>query len=36
VLYDGYSYYNCAGTWYQKSYAGGDVVYVVTSPPPGY
>jgi hypothetical protein len=36
VLYDGYSFYNCSGTWYQKSYAGGDVVYVVTSPPPGY
>lgn len=36
VLYEGYSYYNCSGTWYQKSYAGGDVVYIVTSPPPGY
>jgi hypothetical protein len=36
VLYDGSSFYNCAGTWYRQSYAGGEVVYIVTSAPPGY
>jgi hemin uptake protein HemP len=29
------TYYYCNSVWYQPTYAGGDVKYVVTSPPAG-
>ena len=36
VVVNGVSYSQCGSTWYQPSYSGGDVTYVVVSPPPGY
>ena len=30
------TYYQCGPNWYQKSYANGELVYVVVAPPPGY
>lgn len=32
----GVTYYNCGSTWYQRSYGGGSVTYVVVNAPPGY
>lgn len=34
--YSAYSYYNCGGAWYQPSYQGDDVTYVVVEAPEGY
>ena len=31
-----YAYYQCGSTWYTKGYQSGDVVYIATTPPPGY
>ena len=33
---DGVTYYACGTTYYVQSYSGGSVVYVPSSPPPGY
>jgi len=30
------SYYQCASTWYQRTYSGGSVTYIVVNPPAGY
>ena len=32
----GITYYYCGTTWYQPTYSGGDVTYIVVNPPPGY
>jgi hypothetical protein len=31
--YNGYTYYNCSGTWYQPAYQGSSVTYTVVSAP---
>jgi hypothetical protein len=36
VVVDNTTYYNCDASWYTRGYEGGEVVYVVTPPPPGY
>ena len=36
VIVNNVMYYNCNSTWYSRSYAGGEVVYIVTSAPAGY
>ena len=36
VEVDGYRYYSCDGSWFSRTYYGGEVVYTVTDPPPGY
>ena len=36
IVANGISYYNCGDTWYQRSYAGSQITYMVTSPPPGH
>ncbi len=36
VVVDGYSYYECNDSWFGRSYYGGEVIYTVTDPPPGY
>jgi hypothetical protein len=33
---DGYSYYQCDGGWFGRTYYGGEVVYTVVDAPPGY
>jgi hypothetical protein len=33
---DGITYYACGTTYYVQSYSGGSVVYVLSTPPPGY
>ena len=33
---DGVTYYACGTTYYVQSYSGGTIVYVPSSPPPGY
>ena len=35
VTVDSYTYYECDGTWFSRTYYGGDVIYTVTDPPPG-
>lgn len=32
----GNTYYYCGTTWYQPTYSGRDVTYIVVNPPPGY
>lgn len=36
VYVDGVTYYRCGPNWYTRGYRGGEVVYVVVAPPPGY
>jgi hypothetical protein len=36
VVVNGVSYYSCTSTWYQRSYSGSQVTYIVTTAPPGY
>jgi hypothetical protein len=36
VVQDGYSYYQCDGEWFGRSYYGGEVTYTVTDAPQGY
>jgi len=36
VVQDGYSYYQCNGEWFGRSYYGGEVTYTVIDAPPGY
>jgi hypothetical protein len=36
VVVDGITYYSCGGDWYQSTYSGGSVTYVVVNAPPGY
>ena len=36
VVTDGYSYYQCNGTWFGRTYYGGEVTYTVIDAPPGY
>ncbi len=36
VVAGGVTYYNCGSTWYQRSYGGGSVTYVVVTAPSGY
>lgn len=36
VVVNGMTYSQCGSTWYQPTYSGGDVTYVVVNPPPGY
>jgi|GEM_PF-1841310 len=36
VVQDGYSYYQCDGEWFGRSYYGGEVVYTVIDAPVGY
>ena len=36
VMFNSVSYYNCSGVWYERVYSGGDVTYIVTTPPPGH
>jgi len=33
---DGYSYYQCDGEWFGRSYYGGEVTYTVIDAPAGY
>jgi len=33
VVVNGATYYNCSGSWYNRGYSSGTVVYVVTAPP---
>jgi hypothetical protein len=36
VVQDGYSYYQCDGEWFGRSYYGGEVVYTIIDAPVGY
>jgi hypothetical protein len=36
VIVDGVTYYSCGDAWYQSTYSGGSVTYVVVNAPPGY
>ncbi|GKT10792.1 hypothetical protein [Desulforhabdus sp. TSK] len=36
VVVNGITYSQCGTTWYQPTYSGGDVTYIVVNPPPGY
>lgn len=36
VVVDSISYSQCGDAWYQPSYSGGEVTYIVVEPPPGY
>ena len=36
VTVGGVTYYSCGSTWYQRSYAGSNITYVVVNPPSGY
>jgi hypothetical protein len=36
VVVNGITYSQCGSTWYQPTYSGSDVSYVVVNPPPGY
>ena len=36
VIVNGISYYGCGGSYYERVYQGGSVVYVIVAPPPGY
>ena len=36
VVTDGYSYYQCNGTWFGRTFYGGEVTYTVIEAPPGY
>jgi hypothetical protein len=36
IVVNGISYYSCGGSYYERMYQGGTVVYVVVAAPPGY
>ena len=36
VEVEGISYVKCGENWYMPTYKGGEIVYVVVNPPPGY
>jgi hypothetical protein len=36
VIVNGITYSQCGSTWYQPTYSGGDVTYIVINPPAGY
>ncbi len=36
VVQDGYSYYQCNGVWFGRTYYGGEVTYTVIDAPRGY
>jgi hypothetical protein len=36
VMVQGMTYYGCGSSWYNRSYSGGNVTYVVVNTPPGY
>jgi hypothetical protein len=36
VVVGGTTYYQCGSTWYIHAYSGGDVIYTIVNPPPGY
>ncbi len=36
VVVGGVTYSQCGSAWYQPTYSGGDVTYVVVNPPPGH
>jgi hypothetical protein len=36
VKVDGYTYYQCNGAWFSRTYYGGEVTYTVTDAPAGY
>ena len=36
IVANGISYYQCGDTWYQRSYAGSQITYMVTTAPPGH
>ena len=36
IVYSGISYYSCGSSYYERVYQGGNVVYVIVTPPPGY
>lgn len=36
VIVNGINYHSCGGSYYERVYQGGTVVYVVVAPPPGY
>jgi hypothetical protein len=36
VVQDGYSYYQCNGAWFGRTYYGGEVTYTVIDAPQGY
>ena len=36
VAVGGTTYYQCGYAWYIQAYSGGDVAYVITTPPVGY
>ncbi|MGI9327049.1 MAG: hypothetical protein ACR2PZ_17660 [Pseudomonadales bacterium] len=36
IIANGVSYYSCGGSYYERVYQGGTVVYVIVAPPPGY
>ena len=36
IVANGITYYSCGGTYYERVYQGGTVVYVITTAPSGY
>jgi len=36
VVVGGTTYYQCGSTWCIHAYSGGDVIYTIVNPPPGY
>jgi hypothetical protein len=36
VVVSGLTYYHCGSTWYSRGNEGGEVVYIIVSPPAGY
>jgi hypothetical protein len=36
VVVNDISYYNCSSAWYQRGYAGSQVIYIAVAAPPGY
>ena len=36
VVVDGDKYYECEGTWFVRTYYGGELVYTASDPPSGY
>ena len=36
VVVGGVTYYQCGSTWYQRSYTGGNVTYIVVTAPAGH
>jgi hypothetical protein len=36
IVVNGITYSQCGTTWYQPTYSGSEVTYIVVNPPPGY